>query len=158
MAALERFCLRNPNGFKGYGATCWGPTASDAPHGYNAFALDKDMGVIAPTAALGSMPYTPEYSLAALHHFLGPLRRKLWREYGFVDAFCETQDWYAHSHLAIDQGPIIMMTENYRDRAVVEAFHELPREPRGLASARFREPASRLSRASMKRGLWNGAC
>ena len=133
-------CLRNPNGFKGYGEDCWGLTASDGPHGYNAFAPDRDMGVIAPTAALGSMPYTPEYSLAALRRFLGPMRRNLWRDYGLVDAFCEAEDWYAPSHLAIDQGPIIIMIENYRTGLLWKLFMDCPEIREGLRRLGFESP------------------
>lgn len=107
-------CIRNPNHFKGYGANCWGLTASDNHEGYNAHSPTNDLGVITPTAALSSFPYTPEYSMQALRHFYEDLGKKIWSEYGFVDAFNETKNWYATSHLAIDQGPIIVMIENYR--------------------------------------------
>jgi hypothetical protein len=115
-------------------------TASDGTHGYNAFAPDRDMGVIAPTAALSSMPYTPEYSLAAMRHFMGPMRRKLWREYGLVDAFCEQEDWYAPSHLAIDQGPIIIMIENYRTGLLWKLFMSCPEIHEGLRRLGFTSP------------------
>ena len=72
-------CIANPHGFAGYGADCWGLTACDGDAGYNAFAPDNDHGVIAPTAALASMPYTPEESMAALRHFHDELGGELWR-------------------------------------------------------------------------------
>ena len=62
-------CIANPHTFAGYGPNCWGLTACDGDRGYNAFAPDNDHGVIAPTAALASMPYTPAESMAALRHF-----------------------------------------------------------------------------------------
>jgi hypothetical protein len=107
-------CIRNPKGYKGYGANSWGLTASDNHRGYGAHSPTEDLGVISPTAALSSFPYTPEYSMQALRHFYYDMGNKLWSEYGFVDAFNETEDWVAESHLAIDQGPIIVMIENYR--------------------------------------------
>jgi hypothetical protein len=133
-------CVRNPNGHKGYGASAWGLTASDGPDGYNAFAPDKDFGVIAPTAALSSMPYTPQYSLEALRHFMGPMRERLWRQYGLVDAFCEARDWYAPSHLAIDQGPIIIMIENYRTGLLWKLFMNCAEVRTGLGRLGFESP------------------
>jgi hypothetical protein len=134
-------CVRNPNGFKGYGADAWGLTASDGPDGYNAFAPDKDFGVIAPTAALSSMPYAPQHSLAALAHFNGKLGKRLWGKYGFVDAFCESRDWYAPSHLAIDQGPIIIMIENYRTGLLWRLFMSVPEIRQGLRRLSFESPS-----------------
>ena len=133
-------CIRNSKGFAGYGANSWGLTASDGPQGYDAFAPDKDFGVIAPTAALSSMPYTPEYSLAALRHFLGPLGKHLWRDYGFVDAFCEAKKWYAATHLAIDQGPIIIMIENYRTGLLWKLFMSCAEIREGLRRLGFESP------------------
>jgi len=133
-------CARNPNGFKGYGENCWGLTASDGPSGYEAFAPDKDFGVIAPTAALSSMPYAPEYAMAALRHFYENMGKRLWRKYGFVDAFCEAQDWYAKSHLAIDQGPIIIMIENYRSGLLWRLFMSCPDIQNGLRRLGFESP------------------
>ncbi|MBU1822224.1 MAG: beta-glucosidase, partial [Bacteroidetes bacterium] len=109
-----RYCVDNPKKFEGYGEDSWGLTACDTYNGYNAHSPTNDFGTIAPTAALSSFPYTPEHSMKALRHFYDDLGDKLWSEYGFVDAFNQSQNWYADSHLAIDQGPIIVMIENYR--------------------------------------------
>jgi hypothetical protein len=133
-------CVRNPNGFAGYGANSWGLTASDGPDGYRGFAPDKDFGVIAPTAALSSMPYTPEHSLAALRHYYGRLGKHLWRDYGFVDAFCEARDWYAATHLAIDQGPIVIMIENYRTGLLWKLFMSCSEIHAGLRRLGFESP------------------
>ena len=112
--------------FKGYGDSCWGLTASDTYNGYNAHSPANDLGTISPTAALSAFPYTPELSMKALKHFYYDLGDKIWTDIGFVDAFNETKNWVAKSHLAIDQGPIIVMIENYRYRIIVEFIHELP--------------------------------
>ncbi|HTJ57371.1 MAG TPA: glucoamylase family protein [Devosiaceae bacterium] len=133
-------CVANPNGFAGYGENCWGLTACDGPDGYGAFDPDHDFGVIAPTAALASMPYTPEQSLAALKHFHGPLGARLWRDYGFVDAFCPSRDWYAATHLAIDQGPIIVMIENFRTGLLWDLFMSCPEILTGLRRLGFTSP------------------
>lgn len=133
-------CVQNPNHFKGYGEECWGLTASDNHEGYNAHAPDNDLGVISPTAALSAFPYTPEYSMKALRHFYYGLGNKIWSEYGFVDAFNESKDWYAKSHLAIDQGPIIVMIENHRSGLLWDLFMSCPEIQKGLAKLDFSSP------------------
>ena len=93
------YCIDNPKAFKGYGENCWGLTASDTYNGYAAHSPTEDLGTITPTAALSAFPYTPEYSMQALKHFYYDLGDKIWSEYGFVDAFNESKNWYAKSHL-----------------------------------------------------------
>lgn len=115
-------CVRNPKGHKGYGPSCWGLTASDDPFGYAAHAPDHDNGVISPTAALASFPYAPDEAMRALRYFHDHLGDKIWSRFGFTDAFSETHDWYARTHLAIDQGPIIVMIENYRTGLLWQLF------------------------------------
>ncbi len=130
-------CIRNPKKFKGYSAECWGLTASDTYDGYNAHSPENDWGTITPTAALSAFPYTPEYSMQALRHFYYKLGDKIWSEYGFIDAFNETQNWYAKSHLAIDQGPIIVMIENYRSGLLWKLFMSCPEIKDGLKKLDF---------------------
>jgi len=133
-------CIRNPKKFKGYGENCWGLTASDTYNGYNAHSPTNDWGTISPTAALSAFPYTPQYSMQALKHFYSDLGDKVWSEYGFVDAFNETQNWYAESHLAIDQGPIIVMIENYRSGLLWKLFMSCPEIKNGLKKLVFESP------------------
>jgi len=109
-----QYCVTNPNNYYGYGENCWGLTASDIPNGYTASSPSNDVGVIAPTGALSSFPYTPEESMQALHFFYYTLGDKIWGEYGFKDAFSLNKQWFSSSYLAIDQGPILIMIENYR--------------------------------------------
>ncbi|MCB0841796.1 MAG: T9SS type A sorting domain-containing protein [Bacteroidetes bacterium] len=122
------YCIANPKGFAGYDSTCWGITASDDPNGYLAHSpnTSNDNGTLSPTAALSSMPYTPEESMAALKYFYRELGDKLWGEMGFYDAFNPGQNWYANSYLAIDQGPIIVMIENHRTELLWDNFMENP--------------------------------
>ena len=136
-----RHCVDNPGKFKGYGSNCWGLTASDTYDGYNAHSPTNDFGTISPTAALSSFPYTPDKSMAALKHFYFELGDKLWSEYGFVDAFNESQNWYASSHLAIDQGPIIVMIENYRTGLIWNLFMSCPEVQYGLKKLGMNTPA-----------------
>ncbi|MGB4957860.1 MAG: glucoamylase family protein [Saprospiraceae bacterium] len=108
------YCVANPRKYAGYSKDCWGLTASDSNGGYDAHSPTNDKGVITPTAALSSMPFTPEESMDALRFFYYKLGDRIYKDYGFVDAFNLTNIWFANSFLAIDQGPIIIMTENHR--------------------------------------------
>ncbi|SEA89669.1 glucoamylase family protein [Pedobacter hartonius] len=126
------YCVENPKHYKGYGENSWGLTASDSWQGYAAHSPTEDLGVISPTAALSAFPYTPEYSMKALKHFYFDLGDKIWTEYGFVDGFSEEHNWYAKSHLAIDQGPIICMIENYRSGLLWKLFMSSPDVKKGL--------------------------
>ncbi len=136
-------CVRNPNGFAGYGPDCWGLTASDSPRGYDAHSPSHDLGVITPSAALAAYPYTPEHSLRALRHFYDRLGDRIWGEYGFVDAFSETRGWYADTYLAIDQGPIVVMIENGRSGLLWKLFMGCPEIQRGLRLLGFASPTPR---------------
>lgn len=108
------YCVENPRGYYGYSKDNWGLTASDTYGGYTAHSPNNDKGVISPTAALSSFPYTPNESMDALKFFYYKLGDKIFKEYGFVDAFSLHHLWFADSFLAIDQGPIIIMIENHR--------------------------------------------
>ncbi|WP_439554873.1 glucoamylase family protein [Dyadobacter sp.] len=140
-----KHCVANPGKFKGYGENSWGLTASDTYNGYNAHSPTNDFGTITPTAALSSFPYTPKESMKALRHFYDDLGDKLWSEYGFVDAFNESQNWYAKSHLAIDQGPIIVMIENYRTGLLWKLFMKDRDIQSGLKKLGFESPALQVS-------------
>jgi hypothetical protein len=133
-------CLANPHNYKGYGRGCWGLSASDDPSGYLAHAPDSDNGTISPTAALSSFPYAPHEAMQALRHFLSADGERIWGRYGFVDAFCETQNWYADTFLAIDQGPIILMIENYRTGLLWRLFMSVPEVQAGLSRLEFVSP------------------
>ena len=131
------YCIENPKKFKGYGENCWGLTASDTYTGYDAHSPTNDHGTISPTAALSAFPYTPEFSMKALRHFYFDLGDKLWGEYGFIDAFNESKNWYAKSYLAIDQGPEIVMIENYRTGLLWKLFMSCPEINKGLNKLGF---------------------
>jgi hypothetical protein len=139
-------CVTNPKKFAGYGESCWGLTASDDPSGYLAHAPDNDNGTISPTAALASLPYAPAEVMTVLRHFLERHGKRLWRELGFVDAFCESQNWYADSFLAIDQGPIIVMIENHRTGLLWNLFMAVPEVQSGLRRLGFSSPHLKAGR------------
>lgn len=120
------YCVANPKKFVGYSDGCWGLTSSDNQYGYDAHSPANDLGVIAPTAALSSFPYTPQESMKALKFFYYTIGDRLWGPYGFYDAFNLTDGWTASSYLAIDQGPIIVMIENYRTGLLWDLFMSAP--------------------------------
>ncbi|MBK5278523.1 MAG: hypothetical protein JJE09_06635, partial [Bacteroidia bacterium] len=122
----QAYCIANPKKFIGYSADCWGLTSSDNQMGYNAHSPSNDLGVITPTAALSSFPYTPVESMKALKFFYYTLGDKLWGTYGFYDAFNLSAGWTATSTLAIDQGPIVVMIENYRTGLLWNLFMSAP--------------------------------
>jgi hypothetical protein len=134
------YSIDNPKRYKGYGEKAWGLTAGDSIKGYVAHSPAEDRGVIQPTAALSSMPYTPSFSMQALRYFYEEKGEKLWSNYGFVDGFSEHFDWYAKSHLAIDQGPIIVMIENYRTGFPWKIFMSIPEVQDGMKKLGFNSP------------------
>jgi hypothetical protein len=134
------YCVANPNHFAGYSDKCWGLTASDIQNGYTASSPTNDVGVIAPTAAISSLPYTPEQSMNALRFFYYKLGNKIWSQYGFVDAFNLSTLWYDSDCLAIDQGPEIVMIENYRSGLLWNLFMSCPEVKAGMGSLGFQSP------------------
>lgn len=134
------YCVQDPKGYYGYSDQCWGLTASDIPNGYTASSPTNDVGVIAPTAALSSFPYTPNESMKALRFFYYKLGDRLWGESGFHDAFSLHDPWFADSYLAIDQGPIVVMMENYRSGLLWSLFTGCPEVKNGLRNLGFQAP------------------
>lgn len=137
------YCQENPENYETYNENSWGLTASytrkdDDSIGYTAHAPDNDRGVVAPTAALSSIPYTPEESLAAMRYFYEDLNDLLWGPAGFYDAFSlEGEDWVADQYLAIDQGPIVVMIENFRSGLIWNLFMGAPEVQEGLKKLDF---------------------
>ncbi|WP_430816632.1 glucoamylase family protein [Carboxylicivirga sp. RSCT41] len=130
-------CVRNPNKHIGYSASCWGLTASDGYNGYSAHSPTNDRGVITPTAALSSLPFTPDQSMEAMKHFYYAMGDRLWGPYGFYDAFSVKDEWYATSNIGIDQGPIILMIENHRSGLLWDLFMSAPEVQNGLNTLGF---------------------
>jgi hypothetical protein len=134
-----QWCTRNPDKYPGYSKDCWGLTASYSVNGYQAHSpgKDNDLGVISPTAALSAFPYTPEQSMDALKHFYYVLGNKIWGIYGFYDAFSVQDNWYPEKYLAIDQGPVVIMIENYRSGLLWDLFMSSPEVRNGLNKLGF---------------------
>jgi hypothetical protein len=134
-----KWCVNNPKHFTGYSKNNWGLTASYSVIGYAAHAPDErnDLGVISPTAAISSFPYTPKQSMDAIRYWYDVLGEKLWGKYGFYDAFSQTAGWYPPHYLAIDQGPEVVMIENYRSGLLWKLFMNCPEAQVGLKKLGF---------------------
>ena len=142
--AQQAYCIANPGGWTGYGELMWGLTACDGPNfgpyaGYNARGAPpgvNDDGTIAPTAVAGSLPFAPEICI--------PTLQNMWENYpdsrhfyGFRDAFNLTANWWDGDVIGIDQGPIVLMIENYRTESVWERGMQVPEIQLGLSRAGF---------------------
>lgn len=134
------YCISNPKMYYGYSASSWGLTASDNMDGYSAHSPDNDNSVIAPTAAITSIAFTPQESLAAIEFFYYKLGDRLWGTYGFKDAFSLDKAWFADSYIAINQGPIIIGIENYRTGLLWKYFMQSPEVKNGLKKLQFTSP------------------
>ena len=137
------YTQENPNDFETYNENSWGLTASYTRNendgiGYTAHSPDTDRGVVSPTAAISSIPYTPELSLNAMRYFFEDQNELLWGPAGFYDAFSlEGEDWVAPKYLAIDQGPQVVMIENYRSGLIWDLFMGAPEVQDGLEKLGF---------------------
>jgi exo beta-1,2-glucooligosaccharide sophorohydrolase (non-reducing end) len=119
-----RYCLADPEHWKGYGPDEWGLTAVDGPDGYVPYEPTKDLddGTIAPTGAVSAIAYAPEQSMAAIRHFYRDLGAQTWGIYGFVDAFNQTDDWSSLITMGLNQAPQVVMIENARTGLIWRTF------------------------------------
>lgn len=138
--AIHDYCVANPKQFKGYGENNWGLTASYSVKGYAAHNPQEDFGVISPTAAISSIPYTPKESMKVIRHLYEDLGDKVWGKYGFYDAFSETDNWYPKRYLGIDQGPMVVMIENHRSGLLWKLFMSNADVQKGLLKLGFESP------------------
>ncbi len=119
------YCVANPRRFAGYGNDCWGLSAGIQSGGGKSQPRD-DNGTINCMASLGSFPYTPRESMAALKHFYRDLGAKVWGIYGFHDGFNQTDNWFDPVYMGLNQAPIVVMIENYRTGLVWKKFMANP--------------------------------
>jgi hypothetical protein len=169
--AHRNYAIANPAGWRGYGPDVWGLTACDGPldgklmiggkerelHTYAARGAAereiRDDGTLAPTAAISSMPFTPELSLAALETMYKTYGAQIYQQYGFVDSFNPSLNfdtkvqmghivpgvaWVDNDYLGIDQGPLVLMIENHRTGLVWNVMRKNAHVIRGLQRAGFR--------------------
>jgi hypothetical protein len=129
-------CTINPYEYKGYSAECWGLTSSYSMGGYAGHNPQEDLGVISPTAALSSFPYTPEASMRFLK-YMYTKQDTLIGGFGPYDAFSMQSNWSVPRYLAIDQLPIPVMIENYRSGLIWNLFMSAPEIQTGLKKLGF---------------------
>ena len=119
-----RYCLKNPNKYKGYGDSCWGLTACIGPFNYlpSEPVAGRNDGTIAPTGAVSSFPYTPAESMKALKNYYYNYGKFLWGEYGFRDGFNLSLNWCSGIYMGLNQAPMVVMIENYRTGLIWKLF------------------------------------
>lgn len=159
----QRYAIVNPHRWRDYSDSIWGLSACDGPkdttfvvdgierrfRSYSARGTgaeeEVDDGTIAPYAAAGCIPFAPEIAIRAVRAMRTKYGDKLWTKYGFVDAFNPTyitratpDGWFDTDYLGIDQGPIVLMIENYRTGLVWEVMKKNRYVVHGLKKAGFR--------------------
>lgn len=137
----RHYCLYEAPVKNGYKAGLWGLTAcygAGSTPSYSARSPRNDDGVLAPTAALSAFPYTPFYSAQVLMELDGIEACK--GEYGFADSYKPSENQSNRNHLAIDQGPIVVMIENYRSELIWRLFMKNERVKQALQRAGIGEP------------------
>ena len=148
------YAAGNPKGWKGYDSLCWGVTASDGPP--DSFNFDDkkflgyagrgtsgpeynyfDDGTIAPYGCLSSLPFAPEIVLPTIKSMNKKYGKALWGKYGYYDAFNLTAKWTDNDFLGIDEGPMLIMIENFRTGLVWKYVMMDPLIQRGLNKLGF---------------------
>lgn len=139
--ANRQWCIDEKNSSMSYGPDSWGLTACDAPRDYKAYGAPygQEDGTIAPTGAIGSIVFVPEFSLSAMKRFYKKYGKRIWGRFGFTDSFNVDKDWFSPLTLAIDQGTILLMIENYRSGLIWETFMKIKPIQRALKLAGFEE-------------------
>ena len=151
----QLYAIQNPKGWKGYDAKTWGVTASDGPGDQYNFDDKKflsyagrgtsgpdynyfDDGTIAPYGAASSLPFAPEIVFPTLRNFLTAYGNQIWGKYGFYDAFNPTANWVDNDFIGIDQGPMLIMIENFRTGLVWNNVMKDPIIQKGLNKLGFK--------------------
>jgi hypothetical protein len=157
----QQYAIRNPHEFKGYNENVWGITASDGPgpsvrkidgierrfFDYEARGVPygPDDGTIAPWAVATSLPFAPEIVLPALQHF-NDAYPGMTNKYGFKCSFNPTFDegaetgpgWVSKGYYGLEQGPVVIMIENYRTGFFWDLMRKCSYLTKGLRRAGFK--------------------
>jgi len=143
------YAMQNPHGWVGYDSLCWGVTASDGPTEKYNFGDKKflgyagrgtsgadynyfDDGTIAPYGPLSSLPFAPEIVIPTIQSINKKYGAKLWGKYGYYDSFNPTANWVNDDFIGIDQGPMLIMIENFRTGFVWNYVMQDPIIQKGL--------------------------
>jgi hypothetical protein len=156
----QQYAIHNPKQFEGYGENCWGITASDGPgwgllqvNGRKRHFFDyeargvpdgPDDGTVAPWAVVASLPFAPEIVLPALRHF-DELNLRQTNPYGYKATFNPTYPeksaaadyWVSPWHFGLNQGPVVLMIENYRTGLLWRLMRQCAYLVTGLRRAAF---------------------
>ena len=139
--AQRNYCIANPLGMIGYSDSLWGITAGDGPFGYVARGAppsQNDNGTITPTAAISSIVFTPNESIGFIRYMWDHYRPTVWGPYGWKDGFnLSISNWVATDVIGIDQGPILLMIENYLNGKPWQRVMSHPAVQLGLQRADF---------------------
>lgn len=140
--ACERnyqYGVDNSGDYATYDHGVWGLSASDGPHGYRAYGASEvnNDGTIAPYASAACLPFTPEIALSGMRALLTEYGERAWREYGFVSAINEAENWYSRDHIGIDVGDTLLMLVNHQDGFVWELFMANPNIQNALDAMGF---------------------
>jgi hypothetical protein len=150
----RQYAQDNPHGWKGYDSLCWGVTASDGPTDRYNFDDKKflgyagrgtsgpeynyfDDGTIAPYGPMSSLPFAPEIVFPTIRAMQQRYGAPLWGKYGFYDSFNPTADWVNDDWIGIDQGPMLIMIENFRTGLVWDYVMKDEVIQKGLARLGF---------------------
>ena len=138
--AQRAYQIANPLHRAAYGDSMWGLTAGDGPTGYTARGApptQNDDGTISPTASVSSIAFAPEISIPVIRNLVNTYGPSIWGDYAFTDAFNPTVNWWDLDVLGIDQGPMVLMIENWRNSSGWLRFMSNPDVRRGLQRAGF---------------------
>jgi hypothetical protein len=150
----RQYAIDNPKGWVGYDSLCWGVTASDGPGEQYNFGDKKflgyagrgtsgpdynyfDDGTIAPYGPLSSLPFAPEIVLPTIKSMNAKYGKQLWSKYGYLDSFNPTANWVNNDYIGIDQGPMLIMIENFRTGLVWNYMMKDPVIQKGLTRLGF---------------------
>lgn len=139
--ANRQYCIDLSGYYKTFSPDCWGLTACISPSGYCAMGAAPGIqicdGTVAPTAAGSSIVFTPEESIRVLR-YLYDSHPKMWGRYGFSDSLNTDHNYYAFDAYAINQGPLLLMIENYRSELIWKTFMKNPWIRKGMEIAGFK--------------------
>ena len=150
----QQYAIENPKAWVGYDSLTWGFTATDGPgsaynfgdkrfEGYagrgssGKYETVGEDGTLAPYGVLSSLPFTPELSLATIKNMNAKYGKEIWGKYGYFDAFNPTAKWVSHDFIGIDQGPMLLMIENFRSGLVWDYVMKDPIIQKGLETLHF---------------------
>jgi len=147
--ANREFALNQSEQYPGYKGS-WGLTACLGPAGYVAYGAPPcgndcwSDGTIAPSGAIGSLPFTPEHSLEAIRNMWG-LKEKIFTKLGFTDSYNLGKKWYSREHIGVDQGISILMIENFLRGSIWERFMDISQIERWIDLAQLKPESEQTS-------------